>query len=39
MQQVDGFLSGERDYSKLQGDTGPLVYVLFHVTSPQHTCS
>ncbi|KAF3326565.1 dol-P-Man:Man(5)GlcNAc(2)-PP-Dol alpha-1,3-mannosyltransferase isoform X3 [Carex littledalei] len=23
---VDGFLSGERDYSKLKGDTGPLVY-------------
>lgn len=27
MQQVDGFLSGERDYSKLEGDTGPLVWV------------
>ncbi|KAF3332174.1 dol-P-Man:Man(5)GlcNAc(2)-PP-Dol alpha-1,3-mannosyltransferase [Carex littledalei] len=26
MSQVDGFLSGERDYSKLKGDTGPLVY-------------
>ncbi|KAF3339389.1 Dol-P-Man:Man(5)GlcNAc(2)-PP-Dol [Carex littledalei] len=23
---VDGFLSGERDYSKLKGDTRPLVY-------------
>lgn len=28
MQQVDGFLGGERDYSKLEGDTGPLVYVV-----------
>jgi ALG3 protein len=27
MQQVHGFLAGERDYSKLTGDTGPLVYV------------
>ncbi|XP_022153296.1 dol-P-Man:Man(5)GlcNAc(2)-PP-Dol alpha-1,3-mannosyltransferase [Momordica charantia] len=26
MSQVSGFLGGERDYSKLQGDTGPLVY-------------
>lgn len=26
MSQVDGFLGGERDYSKLEGDTGPLVY-------------
>lgn len=24
--QVDGFLGGERDYTKLKGDTGPLVY-------------
>lgn len=24
--QVSGFLGGERDYSKLEGDTGPLVY-------------
>ncbi|XP_073001580.1 dol-P-Man:Man(5)GlcNAc(2)-PP-Dol alpha-1,3-mannosyltransferase isoform X1 [Typha latifolia] len=24
--QVDGFLAGERDYTKLKGDTGPLVY-------------
>ncbi|XP_020265473.1 dol-P-Man:Man(5)GlcNAc(2)-PP-Dol alpha-1,3-mannosyltransferase [Asparagus officinalis] len=24
--QVDGFLGGERDYSELKGDTGPLVY-------------
>ncbi|GBB90444.1 hypothetical protein RclHR1_01740021 [Rhizophagus clarus] len=26
MQEVSGFLSGERDYMKLRGDTGPLVY-------------
>ncbi|CAI9767810.1 unnamed protein product [Fraxinus pennsylvanica] len=26
MSQVSGFLGGERDYSKLKGDTGPLVY-------------
>ncbi|CAA7388808.1 unnamed protein product [Spirodela intermedia] len=26
MSQVDGFLQGERDYTKLEGDTGPLVY-------------
>lgn len=26
MSQVDGFLGGERDYSELKGDTGPLVY-------------
>lgn len=26
MWQVDGFLGGERDYTKLKGDTGPLVY-------------
>jgi hypothetical protein len=27
MQEVGGFLSGERDYRLLKGDTGPLVYV------------
>ncbi len=26
MQEVGGFLSGERDYALLRGDTGPLVY-------------
>jgi alpha-1,3-mannosyltransferase len=26
MQEVEGFLSGELDYLKLKGDTGPLVY-------------
>lgn len=24
--KVEGFLGGERDYTKLKGDTGPLVY-------------
>lgn len=27
MQEVEGFILGERDYTKLKGDTGPLVYV------------
>ena len=26
MQEVEGYLAGERDYSKLRGDTGPCVY-------------
>jgi len=26
MQEVEGFINGERDYYKLGGDTGPLVY-------------
>ncbi len=26
MEEVEGFLSGERDYTKIQGNTGPLVY-------------
>ncbi len=42
MQEVSGFLNGERDYMKLHGDTGPLVYpvgfiylysVFYHITS------
>ncbi|KAH3723362.1 Glycosyltransferase, ALG3 [Pelomyxa schiedti] len=41
MQEVEGFLGGERDYTMMKGDTGPLVYpagfvylfsALFHVT-------
>ena len=31
MQQVRLFLKGERDYTKLEGDTGPLVYPALHV--------
>lgn len=26
MQEVSGFLAGERDYLNIRGDTGPLVY-------------
>lgn len=26
MAQVSGFLGGEREYGRLKGDTGPLVY-------------
>lgn len=26
MQEVEGFLDGERNYRNLRGDTGPLVY-------------
>lgn len=26
MQEVEGYLTGERNYSNLKGDTGPLVY-------------
>ncbi|XP_022992486.1 dol-P-Man:Man(5)GlcNAc(2)-PP-Dol alpha-1,3-mannosyltransferase [Cucurbita maxima] len=39
MSQVSGFLGGERDYSKLQGDTGPLVYpagFLYIYSAIQH---
>merc|ERR1712129_380862 len=41
MQQVEIFANGERDYTKLIGDTGPIVYpaghlyiytALYHVT-------
>lgn len=31
MQQVAQFLSGERDYTKIEGGTGPLVYPAAHV--------
>ena len=27
MQEVEGFLNGTYDYTKLEGATGPLVYV------------
>lgn len=27
MQEVEGFLNGTYDYTKLEGSTGPLVYV------------
>ena len=31
MQQVASFMSGERDYTLIKGDTGPLVYPALHV--------
>lgn len=31
MQQVDMYLAGERDYSKIEGETGPLVYPALHL--------
>ena len=31
MQQVELYLAGERDYTKIRGDTGPLVYPALHV--------
>lgn len=31
MAQVDLYLSGERDYTRLTGPTGPLVYPAAHV--------
>ncbi|TKA83184.1 hypothetical protein B0A55_00685 [Friedmanniomyces simplex] len=31
MQQVSQYIAGERDYVKLYGDTGPLVYPAAHV--------
>ncbi|KAK3716232.1 dolichyl-P-Man:Man(5)GlcNAc(2)-PP-dolichol alpha-1,3-mannosyltransferase [Vermiconidia calcicola] len=31
MQQVSQYVGGERDYAKLYGDTGPLVYPAAHV--------
>jgi alpha-1,3-mannosyltransferase len=31
MQQISVYLKGERDYAKISGDTGPLVYPGAHV--------
>lgn len=31
MQQITLYISGERDYAKIHGDTGPLVYPAMHV--------
>jgi alpha-1,3-mannosyltransferase len=31
MEQVSQYVSGERDYTKIQGGTGPLVYPAAHV--------
>ncbi|WVW84139.1 hypothetical protein I302_106168 [Kwoniella bestiolae CBS 10118] len=31
IQQVEMFLNGERDYSKIEGETGPLVYPALHL--------
>ncbi len=31
MQQVHQYLGGERDYTLIKGDTGPLVYPAVHV--------
>lgn len=31
MQQVAQFVEGERDYTKMEGGTGPLVYPAAHV--------
>lgn len=31
MEQVSQFVSGERDYTKIKGGTGPLVYPAAHV--------
>ena len=34
MQEVEGYLSGERNYERIRGDTGPLVYPAgFHIFS------
>lgn len=31
MEQVSQYVSGERDYTKIEGGTGPLVYPAAHV--------
>ena len=31
MEQISQYVSGERDYTKIRGGTGPLVYPAFHV--------
>lgn len=31
MEQVSQFVEGERDYTKMEGGTGPLVYPAAHV--------
>ena len=35
MDEVEGFLNGTTDYYQLKGDTGPLVYVLVHISLVQ----
>ncbi len=31
MEQVEQYIAGERDYTKIKGGTGPLVYPAAHV--------
>lgn len=31
MQQVENYIAGERDYTRIKGGTGPLVYPAAHV--------
>jgi len=38
MQEVEGVVNGTFDYTKLQGDTGPLVYVK-HMLNRKPTSS